>query len=273
MKDKNMRTLKRMGIAAAMSIGLSWADAAQAAVTGQWDFNSGSLAATTGADLAYRGDTALSTIFTTATIGGQTASVMQFPATSPTQGYTVTHGIAPNGGGSYVNQYTLIMDIMFPAASSGTWRGLFQTSVANSNDGDLFVNTGNGIGISSSYHGTLAADTWHRVAFVFDLTLSTQRLRKFIDGTLVGTQDLSAGVDGRWSLDPTAHLFTDEDGETALGYVNSVQIHDAVLSDSFITSLGGATAAGIPVIPEPASGLLLGAGLIALAALRRGGSR
>ncbi|MFO1513009.1 MAG: hypothetical protein U1F83_08885 [Verrucomicrobiota bacterium] len=27
-------------------------------------------------------------------------------------------GIAPNGGGSFVNQYTLIMDVMFPAASS-----------------------------------------------------------------------------------------------------------------------------------------------------------
>ena len=67
---------------------------------------------------------------------------MSFPATTPTQGYVMTHGIAPNGGGSYVNHYTLIMDIMFPAASSGQWRSLFQTNPGNSNDGDLFVNPG-----------------------------------------------------------------------------------------------------------------------------------
>ena len=105
-----------------------------ATVTGQWDFNSGTLAATVGTDLAYRGDTAGSTLFSTVTIGGLSAKVMQFPAISPTQGYVMTHGIAPNGGGSYVNQYTLIMDIMFPAASTGTWRSLLQTSTANSND-------------------------------------------------------------------------------------------------------------------------------------------
>lgn len=240
-----------------------------AAVTGQWDFNSGNLSATIGTDLTYRGDTELFTAFTTTTIGGQPANIMQFPAATATQGYVMTHGIAPNGGGGWVNQYTLIMDIMFPSASSGVWRGLFQTSQGNVNDGDLFVNPSNGIGISSVYHGTLQPDTWHRVAFVVDLTLATDRLRKFIDGTLVGSQDLSSGVDGRWSLDPTALLFTDEDNETAMGYVNSLQIHDMVMADSFIASPGVATAAGIPVIPEPASALLLGAGVFLLVLNRR----
>jgi hypothetical protein len=90
-------------------------------------------------------------------------------------------------------------------------------------------------------------------------------LRKFIDGTLVGTQAIS-GVDSRWSLDPTALLFTDEDGETMAGYVNSIQVHDLALADSYIFGLGAATADGIPIIPEPGSGLLLGAGMILLAA-------
>jgi hypothetical protein len=249
-----------------LAAGLGLSLTSRAAVTGQWDFTSG-LSATIGAALDYRGDTAATTTFETATIGGLSANVMRFPATTPTQGYTMTHGMSPNGGGSRVNQYSLIMDLMFPAASTGTWRSLFQTSVGNANDGDLFVNPANGIGISSSYQGTLAADTWYRVAFVFDLSLGTDRLRKFVDGTLVGTQGLSAGVDGRWSLDPTALLFTDEDTETAIGYVNSIQIHDSVLSDSYIGLLGGATAAGIPV-PEPASGLLFGAGLFLMLARR-----
>ena len=221
-----------------------------AAVIGQWDFENGNLAATKGAALAYRGDTAATTTFSTATIGGQPAKVMGFPATTPSQGFVLTHGIAPNGGGSFVNQYTLIMDVMYPAASSGQWRCIFQTDASNASDGDLFVNPANGIGISGIYSGSLAADTWHRVAFVVDLTLATQRLRKFIDGVLVGTQDLSAGVDGRWALSSTALLFGDENNETRDGFVNSIQIHDAALSDSAINALGGATVSGIPVPPS-----------------------
>ena len=225
---------------------------ARATVTGQWDFNSGDLSATVGTALAYRGDTAATTIFNTATIGGQTARVMNFPATTPAQGYIMTHGIAPNGGGGSVNQYTLIMDIMFPAASDGTYRSLFQTSPGNSDDGEFFVNPGNGIGISGAYDGHLPADTWHRVAFVVDLTLATQRLRKFIDGVLVGAQDLD-GVDGRWSLNPTALLFTDNDNETHSGFVSSIQIHDAALPDGTIAALGGASAAGIPTPASPST--------------------
>lgn len=222
---------------------------AHATVTGQWEFNSSNLVATVGTELAYRGDTETFTTFTTATIGGSEAIVMGFPAATVGQGYTMTHGIAPNGGGSgsYVNQYTLIMDIMFPTASSGVYRALWQTSQGNANDADLFIGENNGIGISGTYEGAILPDTWHRVAFVFDLTLSSGRLKKFIDGTLVGSQSI-AGVDGRWSLDPTALLFTDEDGETAAGFVNSIQIHDKALSLIEISALGGPSAAGIPVV-------------------------
>jgi hypothetical protein len=237
--------MKRILTSLTVTLILGLAGAARATVTGQWDFNSSNLTATAGTDLADFGVTP--TVFTTATIGGSTANVMSFPAADPTQGYIMTHGIAPNGGGSYVNQYSLIMDIMFPAASSGTWRSLFQTSTGNSNDGDLFVNPDNGIGISGTYDGTIQPDTWHRVAFVFDLSLASDQLKKYIDGTLVGAQVLATpALDGRWSLDPTALLFADNDGETAAGFVNSIQVHDVPLSDTDIFALGKATAAGIP---------------------------
>ncbi len=247
-------------------LGLGMAISTQATVTGQWDFTAG-LSATVGTDLAYRGDTVAT--FTTRTIGSQTADVMQIPKTSPLQGFVMTHGVAPNGGGSYVNQYSLIMDLMYPAESTGLYRSLLQTATDNDNDGDLFVgNAGknNGIGTIGVYGGTLAADTWYRVAFVFDLTTSS--LSKYIDGASVGTQTLSEGADARWSLGATALLFADEDDETEIGYVNSIQIHDVALSESYIASLGGATAAGIPVVPEPTSGLLFGTGLFMLAMRR-----
>lgn len=266
--------MKRILTCITMTLALGLSLPLRAAVTGQWDFNSGDLSATVGTALGdFGGTTLAATTFGTATIGGNSANVMNFPAASPTQGYIMTHGMAPNGGGSYVNQWSLIMDIMYPTASAGAWRGLLQSNQSNSNDGDLFVNPGNGIGTGGQYAGVIVANTWHRVAFVFDLTLGPGlQLRKFIDGSLVGTQ--SAGsLDGQFGLDPTALLFTDEDNETKAGSVNSIQIHDTVLSDSYIAGLGGATAAGIAAVPEPASGLLLAAGMALLAGrgLRRRG--
>lgn len=242
-------TIASTALALILALGVS----SPAAVTGQWDFNSSNLTATVGMPLSYRGSTSATTTFTTAMIGGQSAVVMNFPATTPSQGYIMTHGIAPNGGGSYVNQYTLIMDIMFPATSSGAYRSLFQTSVANANDGDLFINPDNGIGISGEYHGSILADTWHRVAFVFDLTSATTPLRKFVDGVQVGTQGSGLTLDGRWSLDPTALLFTDENNETRMGFVNSIQIRPEAMLPADVASLGVATAAGIPLPPPPSS--------------------
>jgi len=214
-------------------------------VTGQWDFN-GNLDATVGTALQYLGDTASITAFRDATIGGKPAKVMSFGAATKAQGYVMTHGAGANGGGTKLNQYTLIMDVMFPAASDAKWRGLFQTDPSNANDGDLFVNKANGIGISGQYQGKVVADTWHRLAFAFNL--NDKSVSKYIDGVLVNKQTLGEGFDGRWALGSTALLFTDEDGETAAGLVNSVQIRNGTLSDAEIAALGGASAEGIPAV-------------------------
>jgi len=180
---------------------------------------------------------------------------MSFGAATKTQGYIMRHGASANGGGTNVNQYTLIMDVMFPAASDSKWRGLLQTDPSNASDGDLFVNNGNGIGISGQYQGKVIAETWHRLAFA--INLNDKSVSKYIDGVLVNKQTLGSGFDARWSLLPTALLFTDEDGETSGGLVNSVQIRNGTLSDAEIAALGGATAAGIPAAVS--SGLKLNA--------------
>ena len=93
-----------------------------------------------------------------------------------------------------------------------------------------------GIGFGGVYHGNLAPDAWHRIAFVVDASSGTSAnnsVRKFIDGTLVGV-NTGISQDGTYGLDPTALLFTDNDGETTVGYVNSIQILDTILSDSYI---------------------------------------
>ncbi len=243
-----------MVVALAVGAGLP----SYAAVTAQWDFNNSNFVATVGQDMqdyaaVYYGATTPTT-FTTATIDGQTAVIMGFPACTSAEGYMANPGVPVSPDGYFLaNNYSLIMDIMYPAGSSGDYRGLIQIdTLDNLNDADLFVDGGNGIGISGVYNGLLTPDVWHRVVFtfnvVFDETLAQDIhvLRKYIDGILVGEQSLGV-PDGRWALSDTVLLFTDNDGETAPGFVNSVQFRDEVLSDIDVFALGKPTAAGIPL--------------------------
>jgi hypothetical protein len=242
--------------------------AASAALIGQWDFNSGTLNGTVGAALAY-GDgagaaTQAGTAFGTTTalgvpdIGGTPANIMKFPASTLPGGYAMPINATANGGGSLVNQWTIIMDVLFPTASNSKWRGLIDTDGGAINaDAEFFVNTGNGIGIGS-YAGTIQPNTWHRVAFVVDQSEGVNRLRGYIDGVEVivlnpGNNSNNAGLDGRWALSPgsIATLFSDNDGETAEGFVNSVQIYDTPLSRPQIAAFGAPTAAGLPTTLPP----------------------
>lgn len=233
-------------------------------VSGQWDFEGASLVATIGTDMATRPDTEFVTLFETAVLDDGVANVMRFNypaggASPEALGYILPHGILPNGGGEKANQYTIIMDLMFPASSTG-FRSLLQVETNNTSDGDIFLNGGSGLGISGQYQGVVTPDVFHRVAFTVDLT--KRELGKYIDGvnvvnSPVGSAPLGTGrfqylsatdglVDKRWALDPLALLFADEDGEIAAGVVNSIQTRPVVLTPSEIARLGKATAAGIP---------------------------
>ena len=228
------------------------------AVTGQWDFNRGDLRATVGADLEFLNDTSAITTFPTVTINGQPASVMAFGSNSINQGFYLRHGAKPNAGGQFVNQYTLLMDVMYPAPSSDQWRALFQTDPFNhaGNDADFYVGNAsvlpdpNALGTEGQFNGPLAPGTWARVAFAVDLTAPAgQQLTKFVNGVNVGSQSLSGGVDGRYALGPTALLFTagiGAGGFTRPGFVNSIQFANGWMSPAAIAALGGATPEGLP---------------------------
>jgi hypothetical protein len=221
-------------------------------VRGQWDFNGSNLAATVGADLQYF-DTGVSndTAFGTTTsfglpdINGQPATIMHFNSTAglaPWGGFQMFHGATPNGGGSFVNQYTLIYDLYLPVVG---WRSLLQTDLSNVSDGDFFINPSGGIGISGVYDGFVPPNEWHRVAIAIDLAGPV--LTKFIDGVKIGNQtDGLSAVDGRFSLDPSALLFADQDGDTGDTYVSSIQFSNGRRPDAFIAALGGPSAKKIP---------------------------
>lgn len=233
------------------------------ALTGQWDFENGNLNGTVGAALDYGdgigGETQAATRFGTTTtfgipnIGGQEAKVMQFGTNTIPAGYFLPAPASGNGGGSQVNQWTLILDVLYPAVSNSRWRAIIETDNGNTADADFFVNTGNGIG-SGSYSGVIQPNTWHRIGIVVDA--AKNEMRKYIDGVQVGVQ-AGVTVDGRWALSAggVATLFADDNGETAGGYVNSIQLYNNPLSKGQMLALGAPTAAGLPqtLPPVPSS--------------------
>jgi hypothetical protein len=247
----------------------------QTTVTGQWDFDFGDLGATVGSPLAYfdptfdgpAGVADDKTAFGTTTdlgvpdIGGVPAKVMRVPGTLDRRiGYLVAHRIAPNGGGTRVNRYTLIMDVLVATSGSGA-ASMLQLSTTNNtanDDGDLFwqgSNFGQGTG---GYNGTgqFTAGEWHRVVAAYDMAATPPVVVKYVDGIFQDNWTANQGLDNaRRALQPLAVLFSDGDqDERREWWVNSVQVRSAPLSSAQMEALGGPSATGIPLlisVPEP----------------------
>lgn len=186
-------------------------------------------------------------------VNGKDKTVMAFPAADKDQGYTITHNSLPNGvfaGDGYVSNYTIIMDILWTRENSGGYRSFYQASADNSDDAEFFAENkvGGGIGVRGIYTGELSPDQWHRVAIAVQCALGpggTGQLHKYIDGRFVGGHYTPGnGQRCPWALESVFHLFTDNDGETAEGYVSSIMYVDRLMSMDEITALGGPVAEG-----------------------------
>ena len=235
-------------IALLFSLGL------QAQPTGQWDFNLGDLSATVGVDMQYQdvstidstefGSTAM---FGIPGINGSDALVMKFPALTQPGGYLMpTPG--PNGGGSLVNDYTLIMDLFYPATSAGVTRPIIQTddSVITA-EADIVIDTAGQFGPAEGpRYGNVTVGAWHRIAIV--MHGSVQQLGFYIDGQEVGIHSLTDPFDSRFAITGTAtsQILNNSDTNAAPGYVNSIQLRDVALGADQIAAFGGPSAAGIP---------------------------
>jgi hypothetical protein len=237
-------------------------------VTGQWDFSGGTLAATVGQPLQYldgpAGLTAQGTSFGTTTalgipdINGEPAAVMAVPGDLDRNiGYIMAHGIAPNGGGTLVNQYTLIMDVFVVDQGPGAAALLQISSTDNTDDGDLFWQGGNFGQGGGGYNGkgTFTAGEWHRVAAAYDMAANPPVVVKYVDGIKQDDWTESQSLDNpRRAMMPTAILFADGDqDERRAMYVNSIQVREGRLSDAQLALLGGPEAAGIPLVLPPSN--------------------
>ncbi|MFM7817342.1 MAG: hypothetical protein ACKPGI_10280 [Verrucomicrobiota bacterium] len=185
-------------------------------------------------------------------INGQPAKVMRVPGDLTRKlGYVMTHRIAPNGGGTRVNQYTLVMDVFVAETGPGA-ASLWQVSSPNNtDDGDLFWQ-GNNFGQGGGgYNGTgqFTAGAWHRVCASYDMAANPPVVIKVVDGIFQDNWTANQSLDNpRRALGPTALLFADGDqDERREMWVNSVQIRDLALKREFLEAMGGPSANGIPI--------------------------
>jgi hypothetical protein len=244
-------------------------------VRGQWNFRDGDLSAELGMPLEYfdgpEGTTAAGTEFgTTADFGvdginGENAWVMKVPTGgSNNLGYLMRPGIMPNGGGSKVNQYTLIRDIYWYDRGPGFASIVNLDDPTNQNDGDSFIrfNDGGWGQGGNGYEPDDPADEtvkvvdgkWQRYVIAADLSADPPQFIKYLDGVRhsnQGDRGTIAGLDGRQTFGDVFALFADNDGERGGAYVSSIQIRDAQLTPEQVAELGAPSAAGIPAIPFP----------------------
>jgi hypothetical protein len=155
----------------------------------------------------------------------------------------MTHGIAANGGGTAVNEYTLQFDFSIPEA--GIWHSFFQTEPANSGDAELFANTVNSIGVAATGYTAkgISASTWYRMI----VTVKNGEFFKiYIDGSL-WLDSPGQTIDERFALLSTLILFGDNDGDDGNILCSELGIWDTALEAEQVLSLGGATGNRVPV--------------------------
>lgn len=238
---------------------------------GQWDFKHRDLSATPGSDLGpltyfdgANGNTSNLTIFaTTAALGipsinGVVTNVMKFPGESALPiGYLMPTPPA-NGGGSLVNEYTIICDVLYTndrifrpilQMDNGVYDDILAFFAVNQIDHVAVTNT-QGAGLPSGQFANIKTNTWYRIAYVCDIT--NGEMDVYTNGAAAGTFLVpSSGIDGPYALF-SGQLPCFSSFETnADGFVNSVQLRDTPLNAGQIQALGGPSASGIPIIIPP----------------------
>jgi PKD repeat protein/predicted phosphodiesterase len=156
--------------------------------------------------------------------------------------YTCYHDIDGNGGGSEVNEYSLVIDFRIPQANQ--WYCFYQTNSGNSNDGELFINPSSNVGRSTNGPGyssyQIVPNEWYRMVVSVDLG---NYYRVYLDGALVLDGD-ALSIDGEYSLYPSDgqnlfHYFLDNNGEDNNIDIALAGLFNYSVNSDVAESLGG----------------------------------
>jgi Concanavalin A-like lectin/glucanases superfamily/Immunoglobulin domain len=259
-----MHKIRTLRLVAIMVAGLLGVANLSAQPFGLWNFDSGDLSATVGSALTYADATATAaattfgttTSFSIADISGTPAAVMNFPAATNGMGYSMPTPAA-NVTANAVNQYTLLLDVFYPAASSTKIRPLIRTYASGGTEQYIIVNATGGVGpavvgsggITAAGVGALQPNTWYRLGLVVNAGVS---VRVYTNGLEMGSFT-GGNVDEFFAMDPsaTALILGSTSTNAASGYVNSIQLRNVALNAGQMAALGAASASGIPQIIPP----------------------
>ena len=225
-------------------------------ILGHWDFSRGDLSGAIGQYLAIhdpsqRGRVEREVRFGTdgdldlPPLGDEPTRVISHPAFQIDEGLVMTLGHHSNGGGRFLNQYTIIADIYTPETRSGST--IFLKTFP------IFVPRG------ELYFPALDPG-WHRVVFRMDISDSYLRFnaRRYVNGDLFSLDELltfDKQVDGRFALRPINLLLAGAPDEVAAGYVSCIQVRNYAMSEREIAALGGPEPGGVPLeiafLPNP----------------------
>jgi formylglycine-generating enzyme required for sulfatase activity len=150
--------------------------------------------------------------------------------------YLAAHGIpAGTGGGTMVNEYTLLFDVSYPSTG---WKSLYQADGTNTTDGEIFIDASGRIGVTAvgGYStNTTSPDTWYRILISVDN--GTDR-RIYVNGQL--WYDGNAGtLDDRFALAPVIRAFADENGEDGPIRVSNLAVWSTPLNATQAAALAG----------------------------------
>ncbi|MDR3268516.1 MAG: hypothetical protein LBT83_05570 [Tannerella sp.] len=199
-------------------------------IVGNWQFPASNiLAANIGADLEKTGDG-----FTEkAGPNGRNA------VTVAKGSYLLAkHGIKASGG-TKVNEFTILWDVHMDWVES--WYSLFNASVTNSNDGDLWIGKDNreiGVGVLGYLSNVFPNDNaWYRIVLSAKLGES---IKIYVDGVPLNKMWNKLKLDDdKYALDPAGVLlFACSAGDDGDIDVTEVTIWDQVLTDDEVAKIG-----------------------------------
>ena len=216
------------------------------APAGYWSFDGASLLSTTSGGGTMNGAGTYSAV-----TGGPAGTVDKAVRIASGSGNNLRclHNIGANGGGSYVNRFTMMWDIRYQ--NSGTWKCLLQTHASNGNDGDLFINTNGTVGSSSilgGYGGSTSTNTWYRIVLVINTSSGTGNFdgKLYVNGSRVRTIS-NLNVDSTITLYPSGQgsfgIHHDNNNEDDQFDLSAFACWGTDLSDSQVSSLGGPSTA------------------------------
>jgi len=183
--------------------------------------------------------------------------------------------LAANGGGDYVNEYTMFFDLRIDALD---WFPVYNTGYDNYNDAELWIRGDGAIGDSGVYTaaGIIPEATWVRLAVTRKYEDDAWYRYLYVEGNLVAGKFLGEGTDGTNSLYTNEQqdegqftILSDNDQWVyAGGKLQNYAFADWAMSDADIAAYGPYD--GGPIgIPEPATLVLLSLGSLAILRQKR----